>query len=134
MSAKHLSADFNDLVKRADLFAEQAMVATIGFKGDGAAQTMSDFIAFLEDRNIAHQVLSRQDNRLTFVVAREKDLEAEFIRGQVAGFFSGARKDAKDFEGYYQKFNSAREMEEALPRPLDKDRRAVRQLVQKLHS
>ncbi|MDE1153927.1 MAG: hypothetical protein PW788_15450 [Micavibrio sp.] len=121
---KPLQNDFNKIVKRAELFCEQAMVVTLGF----AAERHDAFLDFLKTRDIPHHVIVRQDNRLTFAVGREKDLIAERIRGHVADFFADDRSKLMS-EAYYQKFHSPEEMKQAMPKRLTPEQREVRRLV-----
>jgi len=121
---KPLNPDFNKTVKRAELFCEQAMVATLGFP----AARHDEFLDYLKAREIPHHVIARMDNRLTFAVGREKDLVAEGIRGQVAEFFA-SNPDELTSQAYYQKYNSADEMKQAMPKRLTPEQREVRRLV-----
>ncbi|MBI1214433.1 MAG: hypothetical protein GC185_01280 [Alphaproteobacteria bacterium] len=146
---KSLKSDFDKARARAELFAEQAMVVTLGMGAASVTTTttapggepvvekksyepkemQAEFLDYLKERGIGHAVILQDDNILTFAVKREKDLEAEGIRGVVRDFFSGGRQIAMSFEAYYQKSDSTFEIKNAFLKPFSKTRRDVSRAV-----
>lgn len=152
MKKKHenLSTGFNEVTRRAALFAERATVATLqvspytctqirdGVKTERkhtADDVQTAFLGYLKEQGVKHEVIARngEDGTLVFAVAKEKDLEAANIRGVVNAYFSDGREVALSFQAYYHEdAGIGSGVKNALLKPFDKTRREVSRAVKNL--
>lgn len=129
--AKDMQKDFMRAIERADLFAEQAMVATLGFDPAAAQATAQQnaFLTHLRAQGVGHEKIYQAQDVLTFAVAREKDLEAENIRRTVTRFFAKQENSALTSQAYYQKYDSDAAMKADTPRREGAVRRRIARIV-----
>jgi len=138
--------DFKKAVKKADLYAEQAMVVTLGFsdvkvtnkttdkngtvldleeKHYKPAELCTAFLKYLKDENIPHEVLLVNKDNLTVVLPREKEEGEKNARAVVAGFFKNGGRIALSLEAYYQAFDPHTEVKNKILSPFSPLRREV---------
>ncbi len=145
-----MKSDFEKAVKKADLFAEQAMVVTLGFAESSIKSTVTHadgtqevdekhfkpeelreaFLAYLKRENIPHAVILKEPQSLSLAMPREMAEGEKNARAAVSGFFNQeGRLTALTMEAYYQKFDSRAALKNTLLSPFSKTRREVNRAV-----
>lgn len=99
-----LKGDFNSAQAKAMVYAEKAMIATIGFSDAAPKGTTEAFMQFLEGQRIPHDVLVATDRSITFATTRDPDVDNDNgkMRTTIAAFFTGKYAHAFGMQGYYQ--------------------------------
>lgn len=99
-----LKGDFNTAQAKATVYAEKAMVATIGFSDAAPKGTTEAFMTFLNDSRIPHDVLVATERSITFATTRDPDVDNDNgkMRTTIATFFTGKYAKAFGMQGYYQ--------------------------------
>lgn len=99
-----LKGDFNSAQEKAALYAEKAMIATIGFSDTAPKGTAKAFMQFLEEKRIPHDILYACENSVTFATKRDPDVDNDNgkMRTKMLSFFTGKYAKAYGMQGYYQ--------------------------------
>jgi len=99
-----LKVDFNTAQQKGQLYAEKALVATIGFSDAAPGDTAKAFLRFLREKRIPHDVLLVSKHSVTFATTRDPSVDSDkpVTRAKVAAFFQGKYANAFGMEGYYQ--------------------------------
>lgn len=99
-----MKTDFEKASRKGALYAEDAVVVTLGFADAAPKGTPTAFVAYLKAHKIPHDVVFKTQNTLTFATTRDRDVDApnSVTRKMVAGFFKGKFEKAFGMEGYYQ--------------------------------
>ncbi len=107
MSAKEkniLKGNFNAAQQKGQIYAEKALVATIGFSDAAPKDTAKAFLLFLKNKRIPHDVLLVSAGSVTFATTRDPGVDTDNAktRAKMAEFFKGKYESAFGMEGYYQ--------------------------------
>lgn len=99
-----LKGDFNAAHEKGRLYAEKALVATIGFSNAAPEDTAKAFLLFLKNKRIPHDVLLASGSSVTFATTRDPGVDTDNAktRAKMAEFFQGKYANAFGMEGYYQ--------------------------------
>ena len=99
-----LKGDFNAAQQKGQLYAEKALVATIGFSDAAPKDTAKAFLLFLKNKRIPHDVLLASGSSVTFATTRDPGVDTDNAktRAKMAEFFQGKYANAFGMEGYYQ--------------------------------
>lgn len=99
-----LTGDFNAAQEKGRLYAEKALVATIGFSDAAPKDSAKAFQQFLKNKRIPHDVLFASDRSITFATTRDPGVDGDNpkTRQKLAAFFTGKYAEAFGMEGYYQ--------------------------------
>jgi len=99
-----MKPDFEKAARKGSLYAEDAVVVTLGFADAAPKGTPAAFAAYLKAHKIPHDVVFKSKNTITFATTRDIDVDApnSATRKMVAGFFKGQFEKAFGMEGYYQ--------------------------------
>jgi|GEM_PF-1677627 len=99
-----LKGDFNAAQQKGQLYAEKALVATLGFSDAAPKDTAKAFLLFLKNKRIPHDVLFASDRSVTFATTRDPGVDGDnpVTRAKMAEFFKGKYENAFGMEGYYQ--------------------------------
>lgn len=151
-----MRSDFDKAVKKADLYAHQAIVVTISVNDVSLSQTTTlpdgtvdkaeksykaadmsrDFLTYLKDSDIPHAVIMQSENVLTFALPREEDDDAykgEKAREIIAGFFKDGKQNALSSEAYLQQTDSMEWLKNMILSPFDPERREVNRNIAKFN-
>jgi len=151
--------DFQTAAKKADLYAEQAMVVTLGFGNASIEETLKDrdgnilehdkqdftpaetaaaFLQYLQDEKVPHAVIYQGADNLTLAMAREELAPAGEAgevkaRAVVAGFFKDGKQLALQSEAYFQKAVPHAQLKNKLLSPVSPLRREVAKNIARIN-
>jgi len=151
--------DFQKAVEKADLYAEQAMVVTLGFGNAAIEETLKDrdgnilehkrqeykpaetgaaFLQYLKDEKVPHVLIHQAADHITIALAREELAPAgeageKNARAVVAGFFKDGRQIALNSEAYFQKSVPHAALKNKLLAPVSPLRREVAKNITRLN-
>lgn len=101
-------------VKLGEMYAEEALVATVAVKDTAPEGAMKDFVFYLKSQKVPHEVLFMDDRTITFATVRDPEVDTlgaeSRTRKLVAAFFTGVYADAFHMEAYYQKASNEEKM------------------------
>ncbi|TVQ83213.1 MAG: hypothetical protein EA357_06950 [Micavibrio sp.] len=144
-----MKTDFEKAVKKAELFAEQAMVVTLSFTEVSTKSTVTHrdgtqevsekhfkpeelreaFLDYLKQEKIPHAVILKEPHSLSLAMPRETKEGEKSARAAVNAFFKGGRQAALAMQAYYQKYDSQAALKNTLLSPFSKTRREVNRAV-----